>query len=111
MAKTQSSTNSILVGKIVSWTNLPETEDSPERFAGHGEIIEVSQLCVLARRLPSRDYDDDEPSYMLAFLLTDPTLHFFDDEAAYCRWRDWLERPADGDATKQPNARSSARRH
>jgi len=103
--KNQAANKSVLIGKVVAWTNLQECEHQFGRCSGHGEIIALlSKPLFLVRVTP----EDDEPPYQIVLSLTDPTLHFHDDEASFLRWMEWLDRSA---AEIERDALPSQRHH
>jgi hypothetical protein len=77
--------NAVLVGKIVNWPNLMESDDGPPRSGGHGPVIAALEgLCLLVQK-PARS-GDPEPPYMHVLVIDEPGLVFFDSEADHDKW-------------------------
>jgi hypothetical protein len=84
--------NSILIGKIVHWTNLGECEHQPGRIAGHGDVVATLKgQFILVRTIP--EPEDFEDQKLVVLSVADPTLTFFDTPADHSRWFGSLGEP------------------
>ncbi len=82
-----------LIGKVVSWGGLDASERVYGRTAGHGEILGfVTKRRIFIRTLP--EPYNDEPQHSIILSINEPSLLFFDNEAEWQRWWEWLDSPS-----------------
>jgi hypothetical protein len=102
--------NEILVGKIVHWSNLPESDHLPTgRGAGHGEVLATLDDGLLLVRTV-QEANDWEPPHMVVLAVADQTLMYFDDLGSFRQWYEALME-IDEDAPRGPTHSASRARH
>lgn len=86
---TDQSRNAVLLGKIVSWPNEGDGEDSAPQFAGRGEIAALLDgPFLLVRHIPRGG--DPEPPHMMILSMCDPGLKFYNTLAQEEAWYAWI---------------------